>query len=74
MNMHSKIGVLRQIAQGMGYLHAKGIVLRKLNTKNVFIGESGAGGKECVWVWGGRGEGDSVMGFYFLLLSYLRMC
>ncbi|RUS72134.1 hypothetical protein EGW08_020107 [Elysia chlorotica] len=38
MTMHTKIGVLRQIAQGMGYLHAKGIVLRKLNTKNVFIG------------------------------------
>ncbi|CAL1527706.1 unnamed protein product [Lymnaea stagnalis] len=38
MTMHTKIGVLRQIALGMGYLHAKGIVLRKLNTKNVFIG------------------------------------
>ncbi|XP_055867839.1 kinase suppressor of Ras 2-like isoform X1 [Biomphalaria glabrata] len=38
MTLHTKIGVLRQIALGMGYLHAKGIVLRKLNTKNVFVG------------------------------------
>ncbi|BFY98065.1 hypothetical protein BsWGS_01105 [Bradybaena similaris] len=36
--MHTKVGVLRQIALGMGYLHAKGIVLRKLNSKNIFIG------------------------------------
>nr|KAI8768330.1 kinase suppressor of Ras 2-like [Biomphalaria glabrata] len=38
MTLHTKIGVLRQIALGMGYLHAKGIVLRKLNTKNDFVG------------------------------------
>ena len=27
----------RQVAQGMGYLHAKGIVLRKLNSRNVYL-------------------------------------
>ncbi|CAG5134663.1 unnamed protein product, partial [Candidula unifasciata] len=36
--IHTKVAILRQIALGMGYLHAKDIVLRKLNTKNVFIG------------------------------------
>ncbi|XP_041367513.1 raf homolog serine/threonine-protein kinase-like [Gigantopelta aegis] len=38
LNMHTKVQILQQISLGMGYLHAKGIVLRKLNTKNVFLG------------------------------------
>ncbi|XP_046358859.1 serine/threonine-protein kinase B-raf-like [Haliotis rufescens] len=37
LNIHSQLQILRQVAVGMGYLHAKGIVLRKLNTKNVFL-------------------------------------
>ncbi|KAL5004261.1 hypothetical protein ScPMuIL_017717 [Solemya velum] len=36
-SLHWKVQILRQIAQGMGYLHAKGIVMRKLNTRNVFM-------------------------------------
>ncbi|KAK6188544.1 hypothetical protein SNE40_004701 [Patella caerulea] len=37
ISMYSKVQMLRQIALGMGYLHAKGIVLRRLNTHNVFL-------------------------------------
>ncbi|GIY03216.1 kinase suppressor of Ras 2 [Caerostris darwini] len=34
---HSKHNIARQIAQGMGYLHAKGIVHQKLNSKNIIL-------------------------------------
>ncbi|KFM71299.1 Kinase suppressor of Ras 2, partial [Stegodyphus mimosarum] len=34
---HSKHNIARQIAQGMGYLHAKDIVHRKLNSKNIIL-------------------------------------
>ena len=37
MSMHSRVNIARQVAQGMGYLHAKGIVLKKLNSKNVYL-------------------------------------
>ncbi|GAB6026977.1 hypothetical protein CHUAL_013646 [Chamberlinius hualienensis] len=32
-----KIHIARQVAQGMSYLHAKGIVHRKLNSKNILL-------------------------------------
>ncbi|XP_022105838.1 kinase suppressor of Ras 1-like isoform X2 [Acanthaster planci] len=35
--MHSRIHIARQIAQGMGYLHARGIVVGDLNTKAIFL-------------------------------------
>lgn len=35
--MQSKIQLLRQISHGMGYLHAKGIVVKNLNTRNIFL-------------------------------------
>lgn len=35
--LHSKISIAKQIAQGMSYLHAKGIVLPALTTMNVFL-------------------------------------
>ncbi|XP_033633889.1 kinase suppressor of Ras 1-like isoform X1 [Asterias rubens] len=35
--MHSRINIARQIAQGMGYLHARGIVVGDLNTKAIFL-------------------------------------
>jgi kinase suppressor of Ras 2 len=31
------MNTIRQVAQGMGYLHARGIVIRKLNSKNVYL-------------------------------------
>ncbi|XP_054706754.1 dual specificity protein kinase splB-like [Uloborus diversus] len=34
---HSKHNIARQIAQGMGYLHAKDIVHKKLNSKNIIL-------------------------------------
>ena len=37
MGLHTRVHIVRQIAQGMGYLHAKGIVMDKLNTKNVYL-------------------------------------
>lgn len=37
MTLHTRVQVLQGVAQGMGYLHAKGIVLRKLNTSNIFL-------------------------------------
>ncbi len=37
MSLHSRVSIVRQIAQAMGYLHAKGIVMRKLNTKNIYM-------------------------------------
>ncbi|VDI79462.1 kinase suppressor of Ras 1-like [Mytilus galloprovincialis] len=36
-SMQSKIQLLRQISHGMGYLHAKGIVVKNLNTRNIFL-------------------------------------
>lgn len=35
--LHSKISIAKQIAQGMSYLHAKGIVLPALTAMNVFL-------------------------------------
>lgn len=37
MQLHMRVQIIRQIAQAMGYLHAKGIILRRLNTKNIFL-------------------------------------
>ncbi|KAL8606451.1 hypothetical protein ACOMHN_015540 [Nucella lapillus] len=37
MTLHRRVQILQGVAQGMGYLHAKGIVLRKLNTANIFL-------------------------------------
>ncbi|OWF45989.1 kinase suppressor of Ras 2-like [Mizuhopecten yessoensis] len=37
MNLQNKIQCLRQVAHGVGYLHAKGIVIRCLSTRNVFM-------------------------------------
>ena len=37
MTLHTRVQILQGVAQGMGYLHAKGIVLRKLNTANIFL-------------------------------------
>ena len=37
MSLHSRVSVVRQIAQAMGYLHAKGIVMKKLNSKNIYL-------------------------------------
>ncbi|XP_076443991.1 uncharacterized protein LOC143282277 [Babylonia areolata] len=37
MSLHTRVQTLQGVAQGMGYLHAKGIVLRKLNTANIFL-------------------------------------
>lgn len=34
---HSKLNIARQIAQGMGYLHAKGIAHKKLKSKNIIL-------------------------------------
>ncbi|UYV64396.1 hypothetical protein LAZ67_3000523 [Cordylochernes scorpioides] len=34
---HSKVNIARQVAQGMGYLHAKGIVHRKLCSSNILL-------------------------------------
>ena len=35
--MHTRIHTIRQISQAMGYLHAKGIVMGKLNSKNIYL-------------------------------------
>lgn len=37
LSSHTKVNVARQIAQGMGYLHAKGIVHKNLTSKNVIL-------------------------------------
>ncbi|CAM1293701.1 Uncharacterised protein g815 [Pycnogonum litorale] len=37
LSLHAKVNILRQVAQGMGYLHAKGIIHKKLNSKNIFL-------------------------------------
>lgn len=37
VSVHLGISITRQVAQGMGYLHARGIVIRKLNSKNIFL-------------------------------------
>lgn len=34
---YNKVSIARQIAQGMGYLHAKGIIHKKLNSKNIIL-------------------------------------
>ena len=34
-----KINIAMQVAQAMGYLHAKGIVHENLNTRNIFLEE-----------------------------------
>ncbi|GAB6022451.1 hypothetical protein CHUAL_006563 [Chamberlinius hualienensis] len=35
--LHTKVNIARHVAQGMSYLHAKGIVHRKLNSKNILM-------------------------------------
>ena len=37
IGMHTRVNIVRQVALGMGYLHARGIVVRKLNSKNIFL-------------------------------------
>ena len=37
MSLHTRVHIVRQIAQGMGYLHAKGVVMAKLNSKNIYL-------------------------------------
>ncbi|ESP05644.1 hypothetical protein LOTGIDRAFT_228139 [Lottia gigantea] len=37
ITMYDKVQILRQVALGMGYLHAKGIALKCLNSHNVFL-------------------------------------
>lgn len=37
INLQNRIQCLRQVAHGVGYLHAKGIVVRCLSTRNVFM-------------------------------------
>lgn len=37
LNLEEKLTIARQVAQAMGYLHAKGIVHGKLNTNNVIV-------------------------------------
>ncbi|XP_022249006.1 kinase suppressor of Ras 1-like isoform X2 [Limulus polyphemus] len=37
LSFFTKISIARQIAQGMGYLHAKGIIHKKLNSRNVIL-------------------------------------
>ncbi|XP_064619141.1 uncharacterized protein LOC135482744 isoform X2 [Lineus longissimus] len=37
MGQHSRVNITRQIAQALGYLHAKGIVMRTLNSQNIFL-------------------------------------
>nr|XP_022344966.1 kinase suppressor of Ras 2-like isoform X5 [Crassostrea virginica] len=36
-NMNKTIMIAQQIAQGMGYLHARGIIHKDLKTKNIFL-------------------------------------
>ncbi|XP_031561524.1 uncharacterized protein LOC116297441 [Actinia tenebrosa] len=49
--LSTRISIARQIAQGMSYLHAKGIVLPHFNSMNVFL-ESKV--KLCVTAYSGR--------------------
>ena len=37
ISMQSRISTARQVALAMGYLHAKGIVVRKLNSRNIHL-------------------------------------
>ncbi|KAL3215227.1 hypothetical protein MRX96_006507 [Rhipicephalus microplus] len=37
LSFHTKVNIARQIVQGMGYLHAKGIVHKSLTSKNVVL-------------------------------------
>ncbi|XP_077516180.1 uncharacterized protein LOC144126111 isoform X3 [Amblyomma americanum] len=37
LSFHTKVNIARQIVQGMGYLHAKGIVHKTLTSKNVIL-------------------------------------
>ncbi|XP_076350130.1 uncharacterized protein LOC143246829 isoform X2 [Tachypleus tridentatus] len=37
LSFSTKISIARQIAQGLGYLHAKGIIHKKLNSRNVIL-------------------------------------
>ena len=37
MSLHSRVNVVKQLAQAMGYLHAKGLVLCKLNSRNITL-------------------------------------
>ena len=37
IGMHTRVNIVRQVAQGMGYLHARGIVVRKLNSRNIYL-------------------------------------
>ncbi|XP_013784198.2 kinase suppressor of Ras B-like [Limulus polyphemus] len=37
LSFFTKISIARQIAQGLGYLHAKGIIHKKLNSRNVIL-------------------------------------
>lgn len=37
LSMKTKLQISRQIAHGMGYLHAKGIVHTKLCSRNIFL-------------------------------------
>ena len=36
-SVEKSIDIARQVAQAMGYLHARGIVHKNLNTKNIFL-------------------------------------
>ena len=48
-SMAQSVEVMRQIAQGMEYLHAKNIIHRNLKTKNVFLEQNG---KLCIGDFG----------------------
>ncbi|XP_022664630.1 kinase suppressor of Ras 1-like isoform X2 [Varroa jacobsoni] len=66
LNVDEKLSVARQVAQGMGYLHAKGIVHGKLNTSNVLLEKRRA--KICL-LDQSFGEVDKVREGYGCLLK-----
>lgn len=67
-SLHSKISIAKQIAQGMSYLHAKGIVLPALTTMNVFL-ESKV--KLCVSGYCNKTTRDEREGYASILQGHL---
>jgi len=74
----SDIGTMWQLQQGMGYLHAKGIIHKDLKSKNVFLESGNQTAKVVITDFGLFNvtklcQGSRLADYFFLIFSYVEV-